>query len=190
MNYAKKEFQNLFKQKLKDIGFKSRGNHYYKIIDDQYLIGVSLIHRSYGQGYFVDYGIIYLPDESKIPFSGDYDWSRKFWFTKDYEKVLDRYQLDNVEECYKELVDYFEYEIRSVESLEKSIEINVDKMLSVLSDEKCAFKDYQNNLDIFVSLSEHEIKKFINLGAVSKEVVLKHRIQRGYKDNSFLDELD
>ncbi len=186
----KKEFQKIIKHKLKDRGFKSRGNHCYKIIDDEYLIGVSLIHRSYGQGYFVDYGIIYLPDESKIPFSGDYDWSRKFWFTKDYEKSLNRYQLDNVEEFYKELIDYFEYEIRSVESLEESIDINVDKMLSVLSDKECAFKDYQNNLDVFVSLSECEIKKFIKLGAVSKEVVVQHRIQRGFKDNSFLDELD
>ena len=186
----KKEFQKLIKQKLKDKGFKSRGNHCYKIIDNRYLIGASLIHCSSGQGYFIDYGIIYLPDEIKIPFNGDYDWSRKFWFTKDYEKKLNRYHLDNVEECYKELIDYFEYDIRSVEVLEESIDLNVDKMLSVLSDEKCAFKDYQNNLNLLVSLSEHEIKKFIKLGVVSKQVVLQHRIQRGYKDNSFLDELD
>jgi len=186
----KKQFQKIIKQKLKDRGFKSKGNHCYKIIDDKYLIGVSFIHRSYGQGYFIDYGIIYLPDDIKMPFNGDYDWSRKFWFTKDYKKDLNRYQLDNVVECYNELTDYFEYENRSVEALEKSIDINVDKMLSVLSDEKCAFEDYQNNLDIFVSLSEHEIKKFIKLGAVSKEVVLQHRIQRGFKDNSFLDELN
>lgn len=186
----KKEFQKVIKQKLKDKGFKARGNHCYKIIDNEYLIGVSLIHRSYGQGYFVDYGIIYLPDETKMPFNGDYDWCRKFWFTKDYEKNLNRYQLDNVEECYKELIDYFEYSVRSIESLEESIDINIDKMLSVLSDRKCAFKDYKNNLNLFVSLSEHEIKKFIKLGAVSKQVTLQYRIQRGYKDNSFLDELD
>lgn len=186
----KKEFQKIVKQKLKDIGFKSRGNHCYKIIDNEYLIGVSLVHCSYGQGYFIDYGIIYLPDEIKMPFDGDYDWSRKFWFTKDFEKNLQRYQLDNLEECHNELIDYFEYDIRSIASLKESIDINIEKMLSVLSDKKCAFKDYQNNLNVFVSLSEHEIKKFIKLGVVSKQVVLQHRIQRGYKDNSFLDELN
>ena len=71
-----------------------------------------------------------------------------------------------------------------------TVDINVDKMLSVLSDEKCAFKDYQNNLNLLVSLTEHEIKKFIKLGVVSKQIILQQRIQRGYKDNSFLDELD
>lgn len=186
----RKEFQKIIKQKLKDKGFKSRGNHCYKIIDNKYLIGVSLIHCSHGQGYFIDYGIIYLPDEVKMPFNGDYDWSRKFWFTKDYEKKLNRYQVDNVEEYYKELVDYFEYDMRSMESLEESLDINIDKMLSVLSDKECAFKDYKNNLDLFLSLSEHEIKKFIRLGAVSKQVVLQYRIQGGYKDNLFLDGLD
>ena len=186
----KKEFQKVIKQKFRDKGFKSKRNHCYKIIDNKYLIGISLIHCSYGQGYFIDYGIIYLPDEIKIPFNGDYDWSRKFWFTKDYERKLTRYHLDNVEECYEELVDYFEYDIRSMETLEESIDINVDKMLSVLSDEKCAFKDYQNNLNLLVSLSEHEIKKFIKLGMVSKQIILQQRIQRGYKDNSFLEELD
>ena len=104
--------------------------------------------------------------------------------------MLNRYHLDNLEECHQELMDYFEYDKRSVDELEKSLDVNIEKMLSVLSDEKCAFKDYQNNLDMFVSLSEHEIKKFIRLGAVSKQIVLQHRIQRGYKDNSFLDELN
>ena len=186
----KKEFKNIIKEKLKTIGFKSRGNHHYKIIDENFLIGVSLFDRAYCKGYFIDYGIIYLPDEEKMPFNGDFDWSRKFWFPKDSTIMLNRYHLDNLEECHQELMDYFEYDKRSVDELEKSLDVNIEKMLSVLSDEKCAFKDYQNNLDMFVSLSEHEIKKFIKLGAVSKQAVLQHRIQRGYKDNSFLDELD
>lgn len=186
----KKEFQKAVKEKFKAKGFKARGNHYYKIIDDKYLIGASLSHRTYNKAYFVDYGIIYLPDETKLPFNGDFDWARKFWFTKDFEKKLNRYQLDHVEECYHELTDYFEYDVRSMESLEESMDVNIEKMLCVLSDEKCALKDHANNLDLFVSLSEHEIKKFIRLGAVSKETVLEHRIRRGYKDNSFLDELE
>lgn len=186
----KKEFQKIVKEKMKDKGFRSRGNHCYKIVDDKYLIGISLIHQSIGQGYFIDYGIVYLPDETKMPFKGDYDWSRKFWFTKDYDKELSRYQLDNVEKCCQELVDYFDYNARSRESADELIDINIEKMLSVLSDPNCAFIDYQSNLDLFASLSEHEIKKFIKLGALSKQTVLQHRIQRGYKNNSFLDEVE
>lgn len=186
----KKEFQKAVKEKFKAKGFKARGNHYYKIIDDKYLIGASLIHRTYNKAYYVDYGIIYLPDETKLPFKGNFDWSKSFWFTKDYEKKLNRYQLDHVEECYHELTYYFEYDVRSMESLEESMDVNIEKMLCVLSDEKCALKDYPNRMNRFVTLSEHEIKKFIRLGAVSKETVLEHRIRCGYKDNSFLDELE
>lgn len=185
-NVDKKQFQKLVKEKFKILGFQSRGNHHYKIVDGEYLIGASLAHRLYGKGYFIDYGIIYLPDEDKLPFKGNFDWCRKFWFTKDYSKELTRYQLDNLEECYQEMTDYFEYDQRSIDELNKALDLNIEKMLSVLSDKECAFKDYRKNLDIFVSLTNHEIKKFIKLGVVSKETVLRHRIARGYKDNSFL----
>ena len=84
------------------------------------------------------------------------------------------------------MTDYFEYDQRSIDELNKALDLNIEKMLSVLSDKECAFKDYRKNLDIFVSLTNHEIEKFIKLGVVSKETVLRHRIARGYKDNSFL----
>ena len=38
----KKEFQKVIKQKFKDEGFKSKGNHCYKIIDNKMFFSYSI----------------------------------------------------------------------------------------------------------------------------------------------------
>ena len=133
----------------------------------------------------------YRPDA--VDFTNRIIYELKPYNKRSYQKALKQTKryADILGGAWTVVIDmYFEYDKRSVEDLERSIDMNIEKMLSVLSDKKYAFKDYQNNLDIFVSLSEHEIKKFIRLGAISKQKVLQHRIKRGYKDNSFLEELN
>ena len=66
----KKMFQKIVKDRLKIEGFKIKGNNSYKLLGKDYLIGVMLDHNPYCRGYFIEYGVVYLPDESKFPFQG------------------------------------------------------------------------------------------------------------------------
>lgn len=142
----KKEFQKIVKDKMKKLGFQSRRNNYYKIVDDDYLIGVSLDHHPFCKGYFVEFGVIYLPDEEKLPFDGWYDWNAWFVFAKMPEDDLRKYHIENLDVDDDDLVDYFEYDIRSMEELNKALDLNIEKRLSLIYDKQYVLKYYREHM--------------------------------------------
>lgn len=179
----KKEFQKIVKDKMKKLGFQSRRNNYYKIVDDDYLIGVSLDHHPFCKGYFVEFGVIYLPDEEKLPFDGWYDWNAWFVFTKVPEDDLRKYHIENLDVDDDDLVDYFEYDIRSMEELNRELDANIEKRLSLIYDKQYVLKYYREHMrGSFMCLPLATINKLSSLGDYDRKEVYRIRRELGYED--------
>ena len=162
----KKEFQKIVKEKLKELGFKSKGNYHHKIIDGDYLIGVHMEHHSFCKGYFIASGVIYFPDEEMTSFTGCFDYDQPFYFTKTAEDDLNSYDLEGWDDQYEDdLVDYFEYDVRSKEDLERQLDINIQRRMGKFYDKEYVFKRLHNDLeDLATLLDDSIVEKFIRIG--------------------------
>lgn len=178
----KKEFQKIVRDKMKVLGFRSRGNNHYKVLDDDYLIGVSLDHHPFCKGYFIDYGVIYLPDEEKLPFWGWCDWSASFLFTETPEDDLTKYHIEDMDITDEYLVAYFEYDIRSKEELDRALDINIEKRLLPLIGKQFVLKYYQKHMRELVDLPLNTVNKLISLGGYDRNAVYHLRRERGFED--------
>ena len=174
MEMEKKEVQVIVKEKLKSYGFKSRGNNHYKMIEDDYMVGVSLDHHPFRKAYFIEYGGVFLPDEKKVPFCGFYDWMGWFLFTQNAED-----NLEQLEQCLEkdiwgngtELLDYFEYDKKDKDSLIEALNINVEKKLLPIFDKEYILNDYRNDIDSLVTLPPDTVKKILKYGDFDMEEV-------------------
>lgn len=179
----KKEVQKFIKNKMKELGFRSRGNGLYKILDDNYLIGIYMDHHPYCKGYFIDYGAIYLPDDEKMPFRGDFDWSSTFFFTTDPEDNLSKYHfdVDEVDEdSYGKIIEYFEYDVFTLEELDAQLDLNIKKLLPALLDKNFVLEFYKKELSLFTSLISTKTQiKLIKLGNYNLDIVNNERLRRG-----------
>lgn len=172
---GKKEFQKIVKDKMKAMGFKVSGNSIYKILSEDYVIGLYLIHRSYCKGYVIDVGALYLPDSEKWPIRGglDFDWYLSFWFPK---KPGDNILKYFAEEDYNELdmenlMDYFEYDTRTEEELEILLDANIQKFLLPIYDKKYPIQYYEKrNSDLVVQRWEI-VDKLLPLGNFDKDKI-------------------
>ena len=54
-------------------------------------------HYPFCKGYFIDYGVIYLPDEEKLLFWGWCDWSASFLLTEASEDDLTKYHIEDMD---------------------------------------------------------------------------------------------
>lgn len=176
----KKEFQNVVKDKMKVLGFRIKGNNCYKVLDNNYLIGVSLDHHPYCKGYFVEYGGLYLPDEWKIPFRGEYDWDNRFIFTINSKDNLLHYHIESIDENEEGLVDYCEYDNWETRELIKQLDLNIEKKLSLLYDKNYILEEYKKNLCFFISLPDYTIKKLMKMGDFAIDEVNYLRRKWGY----------
>ncbi len=176
----KREVQKFIKNKMKELGFRSRGNGLYKILDDNYLIGIYMDHHPYCKGYFIEYGVIYLPDDEKMPFRGDFDWSSRFFFTTDPEDDLSKYHFD-VDEAdenfYKKIFDYFEYDVFTLEELDAQLDLNIKKLLPALLDKNFVLEFYKKKLSVFTTLSTKTQIKLIKRGNYNLDIVNKERLK-------------
>ena len=178
----KKEVQKFIKNKMKKLGFRSRGNGLYKILDDSYLIGIYMDHHPYCKGYFIEYGVIYLPDDEKMPFRGDFDWRGRFFFTTDPEDDLSKYHFDveEADENFPEkIVDYFEYDVFTLAELDAQLDLNIKKLLPALLDKNFVLEFYKKELSAFTTLSTKTQIKLIKLGNYNLDMVNKERSRRG-----------
>ena len=176
----KKEVQKFIKNKMKELGFRSRGNGLYKILDDNYLIGIYMDHHSYCKGYYIEYGVIYLPDDEKMPFRGDFDWSSRFFFTTDPEDDLSKYHfdVDEVDEdSYGKIIEYFEYDVFTLEELDAQLDLNIKKLLPALLDKNFVLEFYKKKLSVFTTLSTKTQIKLIKRGNYNLDIVNKERLK-------------
>lgn len=106
----KREFKLYLKDRLIGLGFHKRKDFYSKVIGEDYLIGIDLEHSSYVKGYQFRCGIVYLPNELRVPFRGllDLKWNFMFPFEPGDKLEFDRKPLRYIFEYEKYTVDEFE----------------------------------------------------------------------------------
>ena len=178
----KKEFQKLFKEYVKKMGFSVQGNCFYKIIDTDYAITLYLDHHPYDESYFIEYGAIYEFD-STIKVSYQICWDYRFCFTTDFNDDLNHYNIEDIDKNFTrdKIVDWFDYVNRSKENFEEQMSINVQKRLSSLYDKQYVLDLYKNNWILFRGISYEKIRKICSIAGLDYEKVIEIR-------NSFVKE--
>ena len=182
-NMEKKEFQKIVKDRLKIEGFRTKGNLAYKLIDEDYLIGVMLDHNPFCKGYFIEYGALYLPDDlcfptdRSFPYQGYCDWDDRFIFTTDADIDLGGLRFEEM--CWikeEKLTQCFEYDIRTSEELIEQLDINIQRKLKLLEDKTYVLEYYKNNVDsFFIHKPMRTIEKLLNLYDFDREEVYRKR---------------
>ena len=174
----KKEAKKIIKEVLKKYGFHPNKIGGYKILDDDYLIGMDMTHSTYCKGYMMDYGAIYLPDEEKMPFRGIYDWRGVFLFTKAEGDDLRKYKenLLNVR-AGDNLSQLFEYGIRTPEEFKEQLEINIEVGISRLYDKNFILDYYRRKMDdLYMEVSTNQgIEKMVRLGGYDLEEIMRRK---------------
>lgn len=182
----KKEFQKIVKKVLKEIGFQFKGNNAHKICGDDYLLGICLEHHSYHKAYAIEFGVVYLPDDNKVPFRGWFDWHNQFLFTKKAEDDIEKYKIEvfaDYEEEY--LIDYFEYEERGGEELIEQIKSNIDRRMKVILEKEYVLEYYAKHIEVFARLPICTIEKLIKLYDFDRKHINRLRQQWGYDKFDF-----
>jgi len=141
---TRSELRTFTQKKLKAMGYQAQKSYLYKIIDDDYLIGFHLYPSSYIKGYSFVCGIIYLPDELKMPLRGVFDLEWEFQFPFDPDGVFDL-------KDYPDRTKYmrvFEYEKYTLEQLEVLWDANFRFFMEPLTDKNYGLeiirKDWNN----------------------------------------------
>lgn len=176
----KKQFQKIVKDRLKIIGFHVKGNYCYKMLDNDYLVGVTLDHNSYCKGYFIEYGGAFLTDEDKTPFQGVLDWDDRFLFTKNPNDDLNQYTIENLGFDDEGLTECFEYDIRTPEDLVKQLETNINKKLMRVEDKEFILTYYLENIDVFITLPDKIISKLLKQCEFDIDEIKSLRKKCGY----------
>lgn len=175
-NVEKKEFIDLFKELMKSRGFKIRGKCGYKFIDEEYLVGVWLDYNTYADAYYIEYGVIYEPEEEdlKKPFSSYPDFSMRFQFTTNPEDSLLNYDIGNIDLFFNrtQVIDWFEYSCRTKEDFEKQLEINIEKRFNLLYDKDYVKNIFRNNWLVFRALPKERVIKLSKIFDLNPEEVL------------------
>ena len=176
----KKEFQQIFKSYMKGLGFKTKRNRCYKYLDDDYLIAVWLDHYPFDKAYYVCYGAVYMPDEYMLPHTDLGDWESRFEFTTDPNDDLNSYDIVYSKDRYsrKELVEYFEYDIRTEDDFIRSMDINMREKFSFLYDKEYVINLYRENWILFRMIPYEIVRKIATLCGYDPEEVIKIRDSR------------
>ena len=175
----KKECQAFFREQMKALGFKTRGNYAHKMVEDDYLVGVWLDHASFSKAYYIVYGVIYMPDEKRLPFKGWVDWHRRFTFTTDPSDDLGQYPIENLNGKFgKMLTDLFEYENRTFEDLGYSIKVNFEKRVLPVFDQSYVLDIYRNDWIEFRRVPYDTVRKLAGLMGIDAEKVIEFRDSR------------
>lgn len=172
----KKDAQKAWKDHMKKIGFRCRGNICYRYLDDDYLIFLRLEHSSYYSAYRVDYGAVYEANAMEGTFKGKGDWSSHFLFTKDASDDLTQYPLEDLCSHFNmELDQDFDYSNRTVEDLICSLDINIEKRLSKLYDRTFVLTQYRQNWISFRKIPYDTCRKIARLAGLDAEAVIRIR---------------
>lgn len=167
---TRKELRTFVKDKFKAQGFSAQKSYLYKIIDDDYLIGFHLDPSSYGKGYRFVCGIIYLPDELKIPLRGVFDLEWIFRFPTDPTSKLDlsNYTWDRT------LETVFHYENYSIEQLETFFEINYDYFITPLFDKEYGLEMFRKDWRLMNRFAPKTVFKLCERASIDAQAVFKH----------------
>lgn len=172
----KRTFQKLFRDYMKNLGFRTKGNLCYKYLEDDYLIVVSLEHSSFQSAYAVEYGVIYEASPDKATVSTKTDWSAYFYFTVDPSDDLELYPLENLHSNFaKKLIDLFNYDERSDRDFVRSMDENVKKRLIKLYDKEFVLEQYRKDWVTFRQIPYDTVHKMCRLAGLNAEQVIAFR---------------
>ena len=175
----KSEFQKLFREKARELGFQVTGNRASKALDDEYLVGLWLEHNSYTKAYCIGYGAIYLPDDKKMPFRGCCDWSNHFLFTTSISDDLDNYPIEDLHQRYGRVITtFFDYSTRTAQDFERCWEINIKRRLFAVYDKSRVLDYYRNNWALFRGVPLDTVKKISKLAELDYKEVIEFRNKR------------
>ena len=137
----KKEFKQFFTEKMKALGFQKKKDLYWKLLSDDYLIGLDIDPSSYCKGYQIHCGMIYLPNELKMPFRGcyDLDWNFRFPLSAGDEFDFDKIPFRCV----------FDYELYSVQQLSELFECNYARLIVPMYDQEYGLQLMRNDWRLF-----------------------------------------
>lgn len=173
---TKSDVKQILKRCMKEQNFSVQNGRYYKIVEDNYLVGVWLDHSPYGEMYNIYYGVIFLPDETKMPFKGWCDWEDCFWFTKNPKDDISKYPLNRIDCTLPEGVDYrVEYAIWSEESFEKQLRENLQNRLSRVMDKHNVLELYKSNWSLFRGIPYETVEKIAGLLELDYDTIIRFR---------------
>ncbi len=178
----KKEFQKFVKEKMKAMGFKSSGNSIYKILSDDYLIGLYLDHHSFCRGYRIECGALYLPDSDRWPIHGglEFDWQCYFKFPpKPGDDIWKCFERDDGYMNRENLIEYFEYDIRTKEELEILLNANIEKYLLPLYDKRYPIEYYERSNRRLVTKWWYIVDKILPMGNFDKDKIYNFKKRLG-----------
>lgn len=164
------ELRRYVKEKFKEKGFRSEKSYLYKILDDDYLICFHLYPSSYCKGYSFICGVIYLPDEYKIPLRGllDLEWCFRFPRDMDKELELDGYQSN------PDLIAVFEYDNYTVEQLDKYFAVNYAHFVEPLFDKEYGLDCFRKDWRLMNRFSVKTVDKLCKRAGIDTQAVLQY----------------
>ncbi len=173
----KKELQKFVKSKLKPLGFRSHGNYIYKTISDNYRAGIYLDHHPFCKGYFIEYGGRYfLNTDGESPFFPPFDWEERFLFTIDPAEDLSKYIHEPdcrlVRAPGAKLVDYFEYDVRTLEDFERQFDCNMSELFEKVLDEQFILNKFREDWISLSILPAKTVEKITKLAGLDFDEVM------------------
>lgn len=167
---TKEELRSFVREKFKELGYQSRGNYFYKIFDDDYLIGFHLYASSYVKGFSFVCGVIYLPDKIKIPIRGVFDLQWEFQFPQEPEAMLDLSAYPDT----RRLRRIFEYEQYTLEQLENFFEVNYAFFMAPLLDKNYGLNIIRNNWYHLKRFTPQNVLKLCQRADINSEDVFRY----------------
>lgn len=179
----KEQLKRIIKNQMKELGFQYSAGKYFCYLDDSYVVGLWLEAHPYCKGFFINYGVVYLPDEDKIPFRGWCDWEDSFLFSKTPNMKIQFDLLDdyNANQNHSVLSDYIEFEEWNDEVLSKQISENFDRRFFKVFDKEYVINLYRNNWVLFRMIPYKTVKKIASLAELNYDEVVHFRDYGGTK---------
>ena len=163
----KKDFQKVFKNHMKLLGFNFKGLCGTKVISDDYEIYVNLEHSSYDTEYRVKYGVSYAPnDDTRKGFLWDYSFKLTFTRSPDDDISLVKH-LGSDEQYASELVtDLFNYKERTLEEFFKLLELNIKKYLIPMYDKEYILNKYRRRPSLLCRYPKQTVVRLVELAGL------------------------
>ena len=140
-----------------------------KVIDDDYLIGFYLYPSTYCKGYDFVCGIIYLPDELKIPLRGlfDLEWAFRFPIDPSDKLELSDYYGN------RKLTTVLKYEKYTIEQLDLFFGINYDYFIKPLYNKEFGLDMFRHDWRLMNRFSVQTINKICHRASIDAQMVLE-----------------
>lgn len=163
----KREFRNYIKSKLRTQGYQVQKSSFYKLIDKDYLVGFELHPSSYGKGYYLHFGVLFLPDEKKWPFCGLFDHQMQLVFPNCLNEEIDTLSFPNPP-AWGRCCLYDEF---SASQLDEILQLNYEHFIAPRLNKDYVLSLYRNNWKMMSWMNPSGIKKICGLiGADPYEV--------------------